>query len=119
MKKDIFAVCDTEVSYVLRLMEFIQQKQGAIFEVQAFTNVKSLCEFAEKQKISLLLISARAMCQEVRALPALISISLRAVRPVIHLRSGPIFSLFRLILVSCVRLARGDISVTLLASSSK
>lgn len=69
LKKDIFAVCDTEVSYVLRLMEFIQQKQGAIFEVQAFTNVKSLCEFAEKQKISLLLISARAMCQEVRALP--------------------------------------------------
>ena len=57
--------------------------------------------------------------KEVRALPALISISLRAVRPVIHLRSGPIFSLFRLILVSCVSLARGDISVTLLASSSK
>lgn len=66
MRKDIFAVCDLEASYALRLMEFIQEKQGASFEVQAFTNVKSLCEFAKKHEISLLLISAQAMCREVR-----------------------------------------------------
>lgn len=69
MKKDIFAVCDLEAAYALRLMEFIQEKQGASFEVQAFTNVKSLCAFAKKHEISLLLISAQAMCQEVKALP--------------------------------------------------
>lgn len=69
MKKEVFAVCDLETSYVLRLMEFIQERQGASFEVQAFTNVKSLCEFAGKHEISLLLISAQAMCREIKALP--------------------------------------------------
>lgn len=69
MKKDIFAVCDLEASYALKLMEFIQEKQGTSFEVQAFTNVKSLCEFAKKHKISLLLISAQAMCGDIKSLP--------------------------------------------------
>lgn len=69
MRKDIFAVCDLEASYALKLMEFIQEKQGASFEVQAFTNVKSLCEFSKKHEISLLLISSQAMCREVRELP--------------------------------------------------
>lgn len=69
MKKDIFAVCDLEAVYARRLMEFIQEKQGGAFEVQAFTNVKSLCEFAKKHEISLLLISAQAMCGEIKSLP--------------------------------------------------
>ena len=69
MKNDILAVCDLEASYVLRLMEFIQSKQGISFEVQAFTSVKSLCEFAGKYEIALLLISSKAMSQEVSALP--------------------------------------------------
>ncbi len=69
MKKEIFAVCDLEASYALKLMEFIQEKQGAAFEVQAFTKVKSLCEFAQNHEIALLLISAQAASREVRELP--------------------------------------------------
>ena len=56
MKKDIFAICDPEAAY-------------AAFEIHAFTNVKSLCEFAAGHEVSLLLISTRAMCREVRELP--------------------------------------------------
>ena len=69
MKKSIFAVCDLEASYSCRLMEYIHEKQGKIFEVQAFTSVKNLCEFAKEQEIELLLISTQAMCDEIRKLP--------------------------------------------------
>lgn len=69
MKKDIFAICDPEAAYALRLTEFIQERQGTAFEIHAFTNVKSLCEFAAGHEVSLLLISTRAMCREVRELP--------------------------------------------------
>jgi len=69
LKKDIFAICDPEAAYALRLTEFIQERQGTAFEIHAFTNVKSLCEFAAGHEVSLLLISTRAMCREVRELP--------------------------------------------------
>jgi hypothetical protein len=68
LKKDIFAVCDLEASYATKLMEAIQEKQGAAFEIRAFTSANSLCEFAAGKEISLLLISARAMCQDIRDL---------------------------------------------------
>ena len=61
MKKSIFAVCDLEASYAYNLMESIYAKQGTVFEVQAFTSVKSLMAFAKEQYIELLLISASAM----------------------------------------------------------
>ena len=61
MKKSIFAVCDLEASYAYNLMESIYAKQGTVFEVQAFTSVKSLMAFAKEQYIELLLISSSAM----------------------------------------------------------
>lgn len=69
MKKNIFAVCDLETSYAYNLMEYIYEKQGSGFEIQAFTSVKSLSSFAKEQDIELLLISAQAMCNEVKELP--------------------------------------------------
>lgn len=68
MKKDIFAVCDPEAAYTERLMEYIHQKHGTSFEVQAFTSVQKLCEFAENQQISVLLVAAYAMNEKVREL---------------------------------------------------
>jgi cellulose biosynthesis protein BcsQ len=68
LKKSIFAVCDLEAEYAANFMDYLNQKKNIPFDIQAFTNVKSLLEFGKKNPIELLLISARAMCQEVREL---------------------------------------------------
>lgn len=68
MKKQIFAVCDTEAEYAKNFMEYLNRKQNLTFEVQAFTGVKSLLAFAEQNRIEILLISEAAVCREVREL---------------------------------------------------
>ena len=69
MKKSIFAVCDLEASYACNLMDYLNEKKSTPFEVQAFTNVESLEAFARENEIEILLISTRAMCNEIRELP--------------------------------------------------
>lgn len=69
MKKSIFAVCDLEASYACSLMDYLNEKKTTPFEVQAFTNVESLKSFAGEHEIEILLISTRAMCNEIRELP--------------------------------------------------
>ncbi|HIR76840.1 MAG TPA: hypothetical protein IAB97_08030 [Candidatus Choladousia intestinipullorum] len=69
MKKSIFAVCDLEASYACNLMDYLNEKKMTPFEVQAFTNVESLQKFAREHEIEILLISTRAMCNEIRELP--------------------------------------------------
>lgn len=69
MKKSIFAVCDLDASYACNLMEYLKEKKSTPFEVQAFTNVESLQEFTKNHEIEILLISTRAMCNEIRDLP--------------------------------------------------
>ncbi|MFR8547887.1 MAG: hypothetical protein ACLVEV_04585 [Lachnospiraceae bacterium] len=69
MKKSIFAVCDLEASYACNLMDYLNEKKTTPFEVQAFTNVESLRQFAKDHEIEILLISTRAMCNEIRDLP--------------------------------------------------
>lgn len=69
MKKSIFAVCDLESSYACNLMEYLNEKKSTPFEVQAFTNVESLIHFAKENEIEILLISTRAMCNEIKELP--------------------------------------------------
>lgn len=69
MKKSIFAVCDLESSYACRLTDYLNEKKSTPFEVQAFTNVESLRTFAKDHPIEILLISTRAMCNEIRELP--------------------------------------------------
>lgn len=66
LKKNIFAVCDLDVSYACNLTDYLNEKRTTPFEVQAFTNVESLQDFAKEHEIELLLISTRAMCNEVR-----------------------------------------------------
>ncbi|MCD7736215.1 MAG: hypothetical protein LUI07_04505 [Lachnospiraceae bacterium] len=69
MKKSIFAVCDLEASYACNLTEYLNERKATPFEVQAFTNVESLEKFAKENEIEILLISTRAMCNEIRELP--------------------------------------------------
>lgn len=69
MKKSIFAVCDLESSYACNLMDYLNEKRNTPFEVQAFTNVENLINFARENPIEILLISTRAMCNEIRELP--------------------------------------------------
>ena len=68
MKKQIFAVCDLEAEYARNFMEYLNRKNNLPFEVQAFTSVESLIAYAGELHVELLLISADAMCREVREL---------------------------------------------------
>lgn len=70
LKKSIFAVCDLDSSYACNLTDYLNQKKSTPFEVQAFTNVESLLLFAKEHPIELLLISTRAMCNEIRGISA-------------------------------------------------
>lgn len=69
MKKSIFAVCDLDASYACNLRDYLNEKRTTPFEVQAFTNVESLQAFARDHEIEILLISTRAMCNEIKELP--------------------------------------------------
>lgn len=68
MKKNIFAVCDLEVDYAYNFMDYLNQKKGIPFEIQAFTTAESLLAFAKEKHIELLLISQKAMCREIKEL---------------------------------------------------
>lgn len=66
--RSILAVCDLEAAYACNFAEYIQHKKNIPFEVRAFTGVPSFLELAESRHIDILLISDKAMCEEVKAL---------------------------------------------------
>lgn len=68
MKKGIFAIYDLEVSYAFNLMDYINTKARIPLEVQVFTNLNSLCEYAVNNPVEILLISGSAMGQEIKML---------------------------------------------------
>ena len=68
MKKQIFAVCDLEAEYACNFMDYLNTRKSIPFEVQAFTSVESLLAYGKENPIELLLISAEAMCKEVKEL---------------------------------------------------
>lgn len=68
MKKAIFAVCDPEKEYAHNFMEYLNQKQSHPYEIQAFSSVDTLTEYAKKHHIEILLVSDKAMCHRVREL---------------------------------------------------
>ena len=69
MKKSIFAICDLESSYACNLMDYLNEKKTTPFEVQAFTSLESLIDFVKDNPLEILLISTRAMCNEIKELP--------------------------------------------------
>ncbi|MGI6006076.1 MAG: hypothetical protein ACOX8E_01120 [Ruminococcus sp.] len=66
--KNILAVCDLEAAYACNFVEYVHRKNSMPFDIQAFTGLDSLKKFAEKQKIEILLISDKAMCEEIKTL---------------------------------------------------
>ena len=67
--KNVFAICDPEIDYAVSFMEFLNRRRNLLFEVQAFTSVELLCEYAAEHPIEILLISDKVMCPAVRNLP--------------------------------------------------
>lgn len=65
-ERDVFAVCDLEVEYAYHFMEYLSKKKNIPFEVRVFTSVETLLEFAKENEIELLLISEKAMGEEVQ-----------------------------------------------------
>ena len=63
----VFAVCDLETEFAIRFMEYLNGR-NLPFEVQMFTRPDKLCEYGKNKHIELLLISERAMSEEIRSL---------------------------------------------------
>ena len=61
MRKEIFAIFDSETAYTSRLLDFVYKKYGDFFDIQAFTSVNKFCEFVAENNVELLLIAAQEM----------------------------------------------------------
>lgn len=68
-KKSVFAVCDTEMEYARNFMEYLNQKRNIPFEVHAFSSAEMFLEFAKNNETEILLISDKAMKEEIRRYP--------------------------------------------------
>lgn len=65
-ERNIFAVCDLEVEYAYHFMEYLSRKKNIPFEVRVFTSCETFLEFAREHPVELLLISEKAMCDQVQ-----------------------------------------------------
>lgn len=61
MKQKIFAICDMEEAYALRLMEYMLDKVRLPYNLQLFTKVEELQRFAKQEEIAVLLIAESAL----------------------------------------------------------
>lgn len=66
--KKIFAICDLDERYVVRLTSYLNEKKMTPFEILAFTSLDSLVEFAGSHPIEILLISREEMCDKVKSM---------------------------------------------------
>lgn len=65
-ERNIFAVCDLEVEYAYHFMEYLSRKKNIPFEVRVFTSCETFLEFAREHPVELLLISEKAMCEQIQ-----------------------------------------------------
>lgn len=61
MKQRVFAICDMEEAYALRLMEYMLEKVRLPYAMHLFTKVEELEKFAKQEKIEILLIADSAL----------------------------------------------------------
>lgn len=61
MRQKIFAICDTEEAYALRLAEYILEKVRLPYTLHLFTQVEELQRFAREEEIEILLIAENAL----------------------------------------------------------
>ena len=68
MNVKIFAICDTEKRYAVKLMEAFCEKKNFDFQVHAFSEVGELTLFAQQVQIEVLLISGKIMSERISRL---------------------------------------------------
>lgn len=61
MRQKVFAICDMEEAYALRLMEYMLEKVRLPYVLHLFTKVEELQKFVQQEKIEILLISEGAL----------------------------------------------------------
>ncbi len=61
MRQKVFAICDTEEAYALRLTEYMLEKVRLPYALHLFTKVEELQKFAEREEIEILLIAEKAL----------------------------------------------------------
>ena len=66
--KKIFAICDLDEHYVVRLANYLTERKTVPFEILAFTNLDSLSIYAGSHPIEILLISRQALNEKVKEL---------------------------------------------------
>lgn len=66
MKKQKFAILDTEEAYACNLMEYLSERQSIPFETLVFGSVDALRAFTSQSPLDLLLVSDKMMCDEIR-----------------------------------------------------
>lgn len=85
MDVKIFAICDTEKRYAVKLMEAFCEKKNFGFQVHAFSDVEELELFAAQTQIEILLISGKTMSEEISRLN---------IRKIILLSDGEIYEAY-------------------------
>lgn len=68
MNVRIFAICDTEKRYAVKLMEAFCEKKTFDFQIHAFSEVEELTLFAQQTQIEILLISGKIMSERISRL---------------------------------------------------
>lgn len=61
MKQKIFAICDTEEAYALRLTEYMLEKIRLPYALHLFTQVEELQKFMQQEEVEILLIAESAL----------------------------------------------------------
>lgn len=61
MRQKVFAICDTEEAYAVRLTEYMLERVRLPYTLHLFTKVEELQRFAEREEIEILLIAESAL----------------------------------------------------------
>ena len=61
MKQKVFAICDMEEAYALRLTEYMLERIRLPYTLHLFTKVEELQKFVQQEKIEILLIAESAL----------------------------------------------------------
>ena len=69
MGANIMAIYDLDGIYAERFMEYINRSKSIPFQVRAFSKEESFLEYAREEEIEILLVSERAVTEEIRRLP--------------------------------------------------
>ncbi|RDU25070.1 P-loop NTPase family protein [Anaerosacchariphilus polymeriproducens] len=57
MKKGIFAICDSEIDYVYRLVDYLESQISQRFQLHTFSSVNKLVDYCNNNSLEILLVS--------------------------------------------------------------